>query len=329
MHPEISVIIPAHNTEKYIKRAIDSVLAQTYTNFEIVVVDDASTDNTVQILESILDPRLRFFCRSQNGGAGAARNRALSEATGNWIAVLDSDDWYAPERLERLLKLAQEREADMVADDLYIIEEGESVPRATMVQYHDSSLQGVIEIDPSTFVLSDIEGRQGLALGFSKPIFRRQFLIDNQITYKAEIKVSQDFWLDMDCLVRGAKFILLTEPYYYYLAREGSLTASTDKIERLTQECDAIVSFFYKEAESLQKNQALSDALALKLKETRKMRDYYLVVSALKQGKLGQAALESFQRPRFYQKAVIELPKAFSRRVKSAFFGAKEYKKFG
>ncbi|MEM6519495.1 MAG: glycosyltransferase family 2 protein [Cyanobacteria bacterium P01_C01_bin.70] len=328
MHPEVSIIIPAYNTAAYIKRAIESVLEQTFKDFEIVVVDDASTDNTVEVLNSIQDPRLKVFCQAQNGGAGAARNRALKEATGNWIAVLDSDDWYAPQRLERLVHLAKERQADMVADDLFIIEDGAVEPRTTMIQYCDAVIPDVIKIDPTYFVLSDIEGRKGLGLGFSKPLFRREFLVQHNITYKPEIKVSQDFWLDMDCLVRGAKFFLLPEPYYYYLSRYGALTTSTNKIERLTQECDAIAQFLDDEAAYLKHNHALTKALRLKLKETRKIRDYYVVVEPLKQGKVFQAIVGSLQRPLFYQKALLELPKVLYRRLNSVLLGAKVYKKF-
>ena len=328
MNPEVSVIIPAYNTADYIERAIESVLQQTFSNFEIVVVDDASTDNTIEVLNNIADPRLKVFRQAQNGGAGAARNRALQEATGTWIAVLDSDDWYAPERLEKLLSLANERDADMVADDLYIIEDGQSEPRTTIFKYCGSTLSDVIEISPETFVLSDIEGKKGLALGFSKPLFRRDFLTQHQISYKPHIKVSQDFWIDMDCLVRGAKFYLLPEPYYFYRSRDGALTTATNRIERLNQECNAIKQFLVDEAIYLRENVALEKALYLKLKETSKVLDYYTVVESIKQGKLSKALLDSLQRPRFYQKALFEWPKAAARRVRAVFFGQELHKKF-
>lgn len=328
MHPEVSIIIPAYNTAAYIKRSVESVLEQTFENFEIVVVDDASTDNTVEVLNSIQDPRLKVFRQPHNGGAGAARNRALKEATGNWIAVLDSDDWYAPQRLERLLHLANERQADMVADDLFIIEDGAAEPRTTMIRYCDAVIPDVIQIEPTDFVLSDIEGRKGLGLGFSKPLFRREFLVQHNIAYKPEIKVSQDFWLDMDCLVRGAKFFLLPEPYYYYLSRDGALTTSTNKIERLTQECDAVAQFLVDEVDYLRHHDSLTKALSLKLKETQKVRDYYTVVEPLKQGKIIQAIWGSLQRPLFFQKALRMLPRVLYRRLSSTFLRTKVYKKF-
>lgn len=333
MNPDISVIVPAYNTEKYIQKSIASVLSQTFKNFEIIVVDDASTDGTVEILRNIPDNRLKLICQNQNQGAGATRNRALREAKGEWIAVLDSDDWYAPERLERLLAFARETQADMVADDFYIIEEGETEPRTTMVQYYEAPIKNVLSITPASFVLSDvlsdIDGRKGLGLGFSKPLFRRRFLIENNIAYKPEITVSQDFWLDLDCLIKGATFLLLPNPYYYYLARDGSLTTSTDKIKRLNEECDAINRFVKDEANYLLQDSELTDALKFKLRETQKLIDYYKVVESLKHGKVFKACLESFRRPLFYQKVLSEFPKVLSRNFRSIFFRTKIYKKFG
>lgn len=328
MNPEVSVIVPAYNAKAYIERAIDSVLSQTFKNFEIIVVDDASTDETVETLKKIHDPRLKVICQQHNGGAGAARNRALEAAIGDWIAVLDSDDWYAPERLERLLDFAKETQADMVADDLYIIEDGEAEPRTTMIQYHDPSIIDILAISPTSFVLSDIEGRKGLALGFSKPLFRRKLLVDNNITYKPEITVTQDFWLDLDCLIRGAKFLLLPEPYYYYRSREGALTTSTNKIERLNEECEAVRRFFRDEASYLRDNVELADALNLKLRETQKLRDYYTVIDCLKQGKIFKAGSESIKYPLFYQKVISEVPKVLYRYFSAIFLGTKIYKKF-
>ncbi|MBD2341698.1 glycosyltransferase family 2 protein [Calothrix sp. FACHB-156] len=125
MKPEVSVIIPSYNTENYIYQAIDSALNQTLKNIEIIVVDDASTDGTLNVLKKFNDPRLKILVNPKNIGVAGTRNRALKVAKGQWVAVLDSDDWYAPERLERLLQVAYSEGADMVADDLYFIEDGQ------------------------------------------------------------------------------------------------------------------------------------------------------------------------------------------------------------
>ncbi len=98
--PYFTVVIPLYNKEKYIKRTLNSVLKQTFTNFEIVIVDDGSTDKSCEIVEAINDPRIRLI-RQENGGPSKARNRGILEAKGEFIAFLDADDEWLPEKLEK------------------------------------------------------------------------------------------------------------------------------------------------------------------------------------------------------------------------------------
>ncbi len=97
----VSVIMPSWNTAKFIGKSIQSVLKQTYENLELVIVDDCSTDNTDEIVKSFSDPRIRYYKNKKNSGAAVSRNRAIREAKGEWIAFLDSDDLWKPEKLER------------------------------------------------------------------------------------------------------------------------------------------------------------------------------------------------------------------------------------
>lgn len=95
MTPQVSVIMPAFNTGRWIRQAIQSVLDQTLTEVEILVVDDGSTDDTVAVVEGIQDERVRLLRQPENRGVSAARNVALDHAQGTWAAILDSDDWLA------------------------------------------------------------------------------------------------------------------------------------------------------------------------------------------------------------------------------------------
>lgn len=97
----VSIIMPSYNTAPYIEETIQSVLNQTYTNWELLIVDDCSTDNTDEILSKISDPRIRLFKNEENSGAAVSRNKALREAKGQWIAFLDSDDLWMPKKLEK------------------------------------------------------------------------------------------------------------------------------------------------------------------------------------------------------------------------------------
>ncbi len=95
----VSVIIPVYNRENTIKRAIDSVLCQTYANLEVVIVDDGSTDNTVKIVNEYEDNRIKLICQKENGGANRARNIGIANSGGEYIAFQDSDDEWFPDKL--------------------------------------------------------------------------------------------------------------------------------------------------------------------------------------------------------------------------------------
>src|SRR3989338_3475720 len=99
MSPKISVVVPAFNAERYIGAAIQSVLSQSYQDFELIVVDDGSQDDTGRIVHAIHDDRIRYV-RKENGGPATARNYALSIATGEYIAYCDADDQYKENHLQ-------------------------------------------------------------------------------------------------------------------------------------------------------------------------------------------------------------------------------------
>lgn len=100
----VSVIMPSWNTGKFIAESIQSVIDQTYKNWELLIVDDCSTDNTDQVVASFNDDRIRYLKNKKNSGAALTRNKAIREARGEWIAFLDSDDLWFPKKLERQIK---------------------------------------------------------------------------------------------------------------------------------------------------------------------------------------------------------------------------------
>lgn len=111
MQDKVSIITPAWNSERYIADTIKSVQNQTYRNWEMIIVDDCSTDDTVKIVENIAkdDPRIKVFIQPSNGGAAKARNRSLKEATGRYIAYLDADDIWKPQKLEKQITFMKDK----------------------------------------------------------------------------------------------------------------------------------------------------------------------------------------------------------------------------
>lgn len=108
MNDLVSIVMPSYNTAKYIADSIKSVQDQTYPNWELIIVDDCSTDDTDKIVESIQDQRIRYIKNETNSGAAFSRNRALREAKGRWIAFLDSDDLWKTEKLEKQIRFMEE-----------------------------------------------------------------------------------------------------------------------------------------------------------------------------------------------------------------------------
>ena len=111
MPPLISIIMPAYNASQLISQSIDSVLAQTYPHWELIIINDKSTDNTLQVIRTYTDPRIKIIDSPKNQGTAKARNTGIATATGHWLAFLDSDDLWTPEKLEQQLAFATQHNA--------------------------------------------------------------------------------------------------------------------------------------------------------------------------------------------------------------------------
>ncbi len=174
--PVVSVIIPAYNAEAYIRRSVELALRQGLTDIEVIVIDDSSTDATEAVARAAGDRRLSILRPSGNLGPSGARNLGIAAATGEWIALLDADDFYLPERLERLVQRARELKADLIADNLYICST-EGTIASHRLAFPASRMTNSDAVTAAEFIASD-RPRSGLsAAGFMKPLLRRAFLL--------------------------------------------------------------------------------------------------------------------------------------------------------
>lgn len=123
----VSIIMPNYNSAEYIVKTIESVLAQTYQNWELIIVDDCSTDSSVELVKNIEDSRIRLLFNDENSGAARSRNRAIEAANGRWIAFLDSDDLWVPTKLMQHVKFMLESGAAFSFTDYTVIDSKESV----------------------------------------------------------------------------------------------------------------------------------------------------------------------------------------------------------
>lgn len=218
--PLISVIIPIYKVENYIVDCLNSVILQTYGNIDIILVDDASPDNSVEIAEDILKKNGRDYVliRQENKGLGEARNSGLNVARGEWIYFLDSDDMIVSDTLERLL-LATKSDTDFVFSDYRVI---------------TSADEAVKEVEKSEPVHYDAETVRKLFLLRKKIIlvpatlYRKSFLEQNQLRF-AVIRWSEDQHFMFRALNAANKITYLKEPLYQYLKREGSIMNFTER----------------------------------------------------------------------------------------------------
>ncbi len=133
MNELVSIIMPSYNTARFIGSTIDSVIAQSYINWELIIVDDCSTDNTDAIINPYLtDKRIHYIKNDVNSGAAVSRNRALREAKGKWIAFLDSDDLWEPNKLQRQISFMEDNAYHFSYTNYIEIDE-ESVPNGKRV----------------------------------------------------------------------------------------------------------------------------------------------------------------------------------------------------
>lgn len=215
--PSISVVLPVHNRETLVGRAIDSVLAQTFQDFELIIVDDASTDGTPRALERYQDdPRVRLFRNEQNLGAGGTRNRGISEAKGEYIAFQDSDDRWLPEKLARQFEtLTANGDADacycgafyFAKEQCYYI----PIQDSASIQYQNMS-EKLLWGNPTT----------------PQTLLIRKSLIESVGGFDETLKINEDWDLAMR-LAQHTSFAFLDEPLVIIYRTPSSVSSNQIK----------------------------------------------------------------------------------------------------
>lgn len=219
--PDISFVIAAYNAEETLKRAIDSALGQEAVSVEVLVVDDCSTDATMEIAQSSGDRRVRLIRQSRNGGPGAARNAGIAAATGQWIAILDSDDAVRPQRSRRMIECAHTLSAQIVVDNLDVVPmEGGGVER----MFKDDDLRRQPTLELADFIASNVIFRSTFNFGYMKPIFRRDFLRGHRLTFDERLRIGEDYILLVSALASGGRCAVEPTAGYIYHVRSGSIS---------------------------------------------------------------------------------------------------------
>lgn len=219
--PRVSVAMPCYNNARYIGRAVRSAAAQEGVELaEIVVVDDGSTDDSLAVLRALQSeiPALKVIESERNNGVGIARNRSLEATTGDWVAILDSDDAFAPGRLARLIAAAEDAGVDMIADCLilYDLEAGVEAPG----QIHPVFPLRLLDLPD----LLAPDATTGLEPGLLKPVGRRSLIESGQWRYRPTVRHGGDFDLYFRLISQGVRFGWISDPLYYFSSRVGAIT---------------------------------------------------------------------------------------------------------
>ena len=291
--PRVTVGIACYNAEDFLEAALTSVLAQTLTDLEVIVVDDASTDSSVSIARRFadMDARVRVEVLGANTGPGGARNRVLELARGKWYAVLDSDDLYHPERLETLIKAAEHDGLDIVADNLLLFQK--NLPAATR-----SHFVGVRSRRPTSFdLLGYLKETRILIspanLGFLKPVIRMEALRASGLAYDATMRIAEDDDLLMRLLALGVRAKTYPQLTYFYRKHEASISHRLDEgtIGRIV---DQVQKF---RAEVVPSDPAVLRQLKRRLQDSLNAASLVALISALKDRRYAEAVKVSLIRP--------------------------------
>ena len=230
----ITVIIPVYNVEKYIDRCVKSVLAQSFSNLEIILVDDGSPDSSPAICDAYekKDERIKVI-HKKNGGLASARNAGMEVMTGTYLFFLDSDDWLEPDGLERLYRIAEEQKVDFVR--YRAIRTGwpgaaENIPcrvepvRELTEGFYDKT-RIVKEIYPRLLATSAIT--MGPVVGAWGALYRVDFLKKNQIRFYEDVKFSEDLIFSANVVRAANSFYFVDTPgTYHYFYNPNSISKS-------------------------------------------------------------------------------------------------------
>ncbi len=213
----ISVIVPVYNVEAYLGRCVDSLLAQTYENLEIILVDDGAKDWSGKICDEYAakDPRIRVI-HKENGGLSSARNAGLDVARGEYLAFADSDDWVEPGAYEAMLKLALERDVKLVCAGRYDVESATGEKRKGLCPPETEVISGQ-ELVHRIFLWDNVDSAAWDKL-YHRSLFR-------QIRYPLG-KIVEDVPVTYRIALDAGKAAMLDMPVYNYFHRPGSITAA-------------------------------------------------------------------------------------------------------
>lgn len=236
--PALSIIVPVYNAAGNLPRCIESALAQELRDFELILVDDGSTDESPAICDAYADrdPRVRVI-HQRNAGVSAARNRALDEARGTCVQFMDADDWMAPNAAKLMMRALTAHDCDMVIADYY------------RVVGTRTSRKGDIDLDrpitPAEYADCMIENPADYYYGaLWNKLFRRDLIERHRLRMDPALSWCEDFIFNMEYVAHAARIYPLHVPVYYYVKTEGSLVDQSMTIASIVRMKLGVIEYY-------------------------------------------------------------------------------------
>lgn len=242
----ISVIVPVYNTAEYLPKCVDSILAQTYTDFELVIIDDGSTDGSDAICDQYAsrDPRIKVV-HQKNAGLVKTRKAGFMESVGEWILFVDSDDWIAPNMLERMIQVAEENRADVATSGVFVINQ------SSQYEKFDSFSEGLYvgeeleNLKNHLFETDDFFTFCMLPYLWNK-LWRREVLEESLLAADDRVTVGEDVTIGFPAMLSARSVYVMHEAFYYYRQGNQSMLRASRDEEREYENAKRMCQFLYR-----------------------------------------------------------------------------------
>lgn len=215
--PKLSIIVPVFNAEKYLEKCINSIINQTFKEYELLLIDDNSQDSFFEICKQYekRDSRIHVFHREENGGIFSARNDGLKYARGSYVTFVDNDDWLDMCMYEKLMNVIEKHNVDFVSCGFKEIVEGEN-------KFHKHKEDGYYtQEEIRNNLIYMLVGEQKISCAVWKSIFKKEIIDKNELYFRKS-KVKDDFYFIVEYLLLCNSVEYISGDYYNYLIRENS-----------------------------------------------------------------------------------------------------------
>ncbi len=222
---KVSVIMPAYNVEAYIEKSVASVMNQTLNDIELIIVNDASTDNTWDVISNLMKKygeRLKGINLSKNIRQGGARNLGIKEAKGDYIAFVDSDDWIESSMLEKFYTAAKDNDADLVGTSKYYMYFAEDD-----IQPQEDNRQLALELSGKEINAHNREKLYLCPSSIWRNIFKKQLIMENDIFFPEGVSYEDNYFYNL-YLGYVTKYVCVDEAFYYYRQNPSSTVHRKD-----------------------------------------------------------------------------------------------------